>query len=78
VIKRSLLFIAYWIASVAALLVIAFPETYRVGGYIAFVALFLFHLSRGRDYYGNPTLLGIRGDSSFFGKQRSAEKCEER
>lgn len=74
--KRLTLFLLYKIAPLASFLVIVFSDRFRALGLAAFIALFLFLLWRGRDYRGNPTLLGIRRDSSFFGDQIPVDKVD--
>jgi hypothetical protein len=71
---RITLFFLYKVAPLATFLVIVLSEQFRMVGLTAFVALSLFFLWRGRDYQGNPTLFGIRRDSSFFGTQRRADE----
>jgi len=72
--KRLILFLLYKVAPLACFLVIAFSDRFRALGMAAFGALSLFLLWRGRDYQGNPTVLGIRRDSSFFGRHISVDQ----
>jgi hypothetical protein len=72
--RRLLLFLLYRVAPLATFLVIVLSDRFRMVGLAAFAALFLFFLWRGKDYHGNPTLFGIRRDSSFLGTQRRADE----
>ena len=76
--KQLLLFTVYYVAPMAAFILIAFVDGMRGVGLALFAALFAFHLIRGKDYNGNPTAFGIRKDGRFvrslFGKQTRADR----
>ena len=74
--RRLTLFIAYRIAPLTVFVVIVFSERFRIAGLVAFAMLFLFFLIRGKDYRGNPTVMGIRRDSSFLGRSQPAKRDE--
>ncbi|TMM48886.1 hypothetical protein [Qipengyuania marisflavi] len=72
--NRFILFFLYWVAPGLTLLMIIFGGEFRIIGYVTFGALFVFFLVRGKDYQGNPTVLGIRRGSSWLGNQRQASQ----
>lgn len=74
--NRFLLFFLYWVAPSLALLVIIFGGRFQFAGFVAYGALLLFHLVRGKDYQGNPVVLGFRRDSLWWGNRRQVDDDE--
>ncbi|WP_394729889.1 hypothetical protein [Altererythrobacter sp. GH1-8] len=76
--RRIFLFAVYWLAPLASLVLIIAGGRFSFFGWVMFAALFFFFLIRGRDWKGNPTIMGIREDSTFFGKQTRVDRTDQR